>query len=112
MGDEPRLDPARFALWLEVMLEAGDDAVAKRLVELPLDFLMIAVQRLVLVVDMDRLGEDLGEDEGADEREQLEKALDSSLCEEWEEFRLVARDHRAFDSVLQALLALDREHHD
>jgi hypothetical protein len=116
VGDDPRFDPARFALWLEVMLEAGDDAVAKRLVELPLDFLILAVQRLVLVVDMDRLGEELGEgeDEGEDkdEREQLEKALDSSLCEEWEEFRLIARDHRAFDSVLQALLALDREHHD
>jgi hypothetical protein len=110
VGDDPRFDPARFALWLEVMLEAGDDAVAKRLCELPLDFVVLAVQRLVLVVDMDRLGTELGDDE--DEVEQLEKALDSSLCEEWEEFRLIARDHRAWDSVLAALLALDREHHD
>ncbi len=110
VGDDPRFDPARFALWLEVMLEAGDDAVARRLCELPLDFVSLAVQRLVLVVDMDRLGTELGEDE--DEVEQLEKALDSSLCEEWEEFRLIARNHRAWDSVLAALLALDREHHD
>jgi hypothetical protein len=109
-GDDPHFDPARFALWLEVMLEAGDDAVAQRLCELPLDFVILAVQRLVLVVDMDRLGTELGDDE--DEVEQLEKALDSTLGEEWEEFRLVARDHRAWDSVLAALLALDREHHD
>jgi hypothetical protein len=109
-GDDPHFDPARFALWLEVMLEAGDDAVAQRLCELPLDFVVLAVQRLVLVLDMDRLGTELGDDE--DDVEQLEKALDSTLGEEWEEFRLIARDHRAWDSVLAALLALDREHHD
>lgn len=110
VGDDPRFDPARFALWLEVMLEAGESAVAERLCELPLDFVILAVQRLVLVVDMDRLGVELSDDEP--QLELLEKALDSSTCEEWEEFRLIARDQRAWDSVLTALLALDRDHHD
>jgi hypothetical protein len=110
VGDDPRFDPARFALWLEVLLEAGEEAVVARLCELPLDFVILAVQRLVLVLDMDRLGTELSEDE--EELERVEKALDSSLCEEWEEFRLISRDHHAWDSVLTALLALDREHHD
>jgi hypothetical protein len=109
-SDDPRFDPARFAVWLEVLLEAGEEAVVARLCELPLDFVILAVQRLVLVIDVDRLGVELSQDE--EQLEQVEKALDASLCEEWEEFRLIARDHRAWDAVLTSLLALDREHHD
>jgi hypothetical protein len=109
-GDDPHFDPARFGLWLEVLLEAGEAAVVARLCELPLDFVILAVSRLVLVVDIDRLGVELSEDEA--ELELVEKALDASLCEEWEEFRLIARDQRTFDSVVAALFALDRDHHD
>src|ERR1700733_13747011 len=36
-GDDQRFDPARFTLWLEVMLEAGDRVAADKLVELPED---------------------------------------------------------------------------
>jgi hypothetical protein len=109
VGEDPRFDPARFALWLEILFEAGVEAVVKRLCELPLDFVILAVARLVLVIDMDRLGVELADDE--EELELVEKALDASLCEEWEEFRLIARDQRAFESVVSALFALDREHH-
>jgi Family of unknown function (DUF6178) len=110
VGDDPRFDPSRFALWLEILFEAGEAAVVTRLCELPLDFLILAVGRLVLVVDIDHLGVELAEDE--ENLELVEKALDSSLCEEWEEFRLIARDQRAFDTVVTALFALDREHHE
>src|SRR5262245_11477397 len=55
-GDDPRFDPARFGTWLQVLLEAGEKAVVDRMTELPLDFVIFAVSRLVLVVDMDRLG--------------------------------------------------------
>jgi len=103
-------DPARFALWLEILFEAGESAVVTRLCELPLDFVILAVARLVLVVDIDRLGVELSDDE--EELELVEKALDSNACEEWEEFRLIARDQRAFDTLVTALFALDREHHD
>jgi len=109
-GDDPRFDPARFGLWLEVLLEAGEKAVVDRLCELPLDFVILAVSRLILVVDMDELGRELGEDE--ETLDLTEKALDSTVAEEWEEFRLIGRDPRTWDAVLAALLALDREHHD
>ena len=110
VGDDPRFEPARFALWLEILFEAGEAAVVTRLCELPLDFLILAVGRLVLVVDIDRLGVELSED--AEDLELVEKALDSSLCEEWEEFRLIARDQQAFGTIVTALFALDREHHE
>ena len=109
-GADERFDAARFALWLEVMLEAGEAAVVQRLTELPLDLVTLAVHRLVLVIDIDALALDLSG--GGEAAELVEKALESCLYEEWEEFRLMAKDSAAWDSVLAALLALDRDHHE
>jgi hypothetical protein len=109
-GEDPHFDPARFALWLEVMLEAGEQAVVERLSELPLDFVVLAVHRLVLVIDMDALAVELSD--GGDDLDPIEKVLESCLCEEWEEFRLIARDGSAWDTIFGVLMALDRNHHD
>ncbi len=109
-GFEERFDPQRFALWLQVMAEAGDEFLARRLCELPLDLLTLAVNRLVLVIDMDALLNCLA---GArDEAGQIESALEHATAEEWEEFRLIARDLEAWEEVWNALLLLDREHHE
>src|SRR5205823_7755368 len=43
---------------------------------------------------------------------ELERALDNAAVEEWEEFRLIARDPDVWDDVWNALLSLDRDHHD
>jgi hypothetical protein len=110
VGEDPNFDPARFALWLEVLLESGEQAVVERLRELPLDFVVLGVHRLVLVVDIDALAFELAE--GGEELDQVEKALDSCLGEEWEEFRLIARDGGAWDAIFSVLMALDRDHHD
>jgi hypothetical protein len=109
-GGDETFRPERFALWLRVMLEAGDEALVQRLCELPHDLVALAVHRLVLVLDMDVL-EDLlsAEDE---EAERIRRALEDSVVEEWEEFRLIARDADAWDDVWHALLALDRDHHE
>jgi hypothetical protein len=40
------------------------------------------------------------------------RALETSLVEEWEEYRLVARDPDVWDDIWGALLSLDRDHHD
>lgn len=108
-GEDPRFDPARFALWLEVLFEAGEAAVIRRLCELPLDFVILAVESLLLVVDMDEFGAELAANE--EQLELAEKALEANPYEEWEEFRLIARDARSFDTLFAALVALDRDHH-
>ncbi len=108
-GDET-FRPERFALWLRVMLDAGEDRLAQRLCELPQELLALAVHRLVLVLDMDVVAEQLAP--GDEEAEALERALDTSMVEEWEEFRLIARDPDVWDDVWGALLSLDREHHE
>ncbi|HEY7371092.1 MAG TPA: DUF6178 family protein [Polyangia bacterium] len=109
-GGDETFRPERFALWLQVMLEAGEDALVRRLCELPQDLVALAVHRLVLVMDMDVIEEMLSP--GDEEAEQLERALEYATFEEWEELRLIARDPDVWEDVWNALLALDREHHD
>lgn len=109
-GFDTNFDPGRFTLWLQVMGEAGDDFLVRRLCELPVDLLTLAINRLVLVVDMDALRSFYA---GArDELGQLESALENAVAEEWEEFCLIARDLDAWEEVWNALLLLDREHHE
>jgi hypothetical protein len=109
-GGDETFRPERFALWLRVMQEAGEGALVQRLCELPDDLVALAVHRLVLVLDVDVIDEQLKP--GDEESEQLERALENAAFEEWEEFRVIAREPDAWDDVWNALLALDREHHD
>ena len=109
-GGDETFRPERFALWLRVMLDAGEALLVERLVELPQELLALAVHRLVLVLDMDVIAEQLAP--GDEEAEALAQALETSLVEEWEEFRLIARDPDVWDDVWGALLSLDREHHE
>jgi hypothetical protein len=109
-GEDEQFRPERFALWLEIMLEGGEAFLIEQLCALPRDLLTLAVHRLVLVVDMDALGQKFFAP--SEDQQRLERALDASLFEEWEEFRLLARDSMQWDMLWTALLALDRDHHD
>jgi len=109
-GADETFRPERFALWLRVMMEAGEGALVQRLCELPEDLLALAVHRLVLVLDMEVIAEELNHND--EEAEAVERALERSAVEEWEEFRLIARDPDVWEDVWNALLSLDREHHD
>src|SRR5437762_11794707 len=92
------------------MLEAGDDAVVRRLCELPADLVALGVHRLVLVMDAAVIEEQLSP--GDELAEQLARAIDDAAVDEWEELRLIARDPDAWEDVWSALVLLDRDHHD
>ncbi len=109
-GDDEAFRPERFALWLRIMQEGGEEFLVQRLCELPQDLITLAIHRLVFVIDMDLLAESFVGP--SDELADLERALESSVAEEWEEFRVIARDPNVWDDVWSALLALDRDHHD
>ncbi|HXJ22498.1 MAG TPA: hypothetical protein VMT03_19930 [Polyangia bacterium] len=91
-GGDERFRPEQFALWLRVGLEAGEELLVQRLCELPLDLVVLAVHRLVLVLDVGVPGD--------------------QPAWEWEEFRLIARDPDVWDDLWTALVSLDRDHHD
>jgi hypothetical protein len=108
-GDDETFRPERFAVWLEVMAEAGEAHLVRRLLELPQDLLALVVHRLVLVVDNDQLAEAMLVP--TYDSEDLDRALDNAAYEEWEELRLIPRDPNTWDVVWSALVTLDRDHH-
>jgi hypothetical protein len=108
-GQDESFDAGRFLVWLEIMLEAGERFVAERLAELPEELVTLAFQRHLLVVGFDDLQRELAS--GDDDAEAAQKAFDSCLSEEIEDFQLIWRGGEGWDNVLTAILALDREHH-
>src|SRR5262249_22974795 len=79
-GEDERFDGERFVVWLEVMLEGGDDLLAKRLVELPEDLVTMAFHERMLVLRVDEMLLEMRE---MDERDAdaVEKALSNALSE-------------------------------
>ena len=111
-GQDEAFDPRRFALWLEVMIEAGDQFAASRVIELDDDLIALALHRLVLVIDMDQLAVEMADRGDDDEAELIEKALESCPHEELGQYRVIAHRHDGWDSIISLLLALDQQHHD
>ncbi|HZS39792.1 MAG TPA: DUF6178 family protein [Polyangia bacterium] len=102
-GEDERFDPARFGLWLEIMLEAGEAFAADRLAALPEDLLALALHAVVLVIDLDEVTLSVVDD-------QLEKALESGPYLDVGGYRVIARSWDGWDALGAALGALD-EHH-
>ncbi|HLE00983.1 MAG TPA: DUF6178 family protein [Bdellovibrionota bacterium] len=107
-GEEEKFDAERFGLWLEIMFEMGPAFVAEKLAEMNEDFLTLAFSRQVLVINTQELAEDLL---WADSTF-VEKALESSLNHDFEDYCVISRDPMTWDSVFSALVALDTDHHD
>lgn len=103
-GEEEKFDAARFVIWLQVMLEVGERFAAEKLEELPEDLVVLALQRSILVLNVDELQLTIGDD---DESNRTEKALESSLYEEFDEHMVIARSYDGWDAILTVLLALD-----
>ncbi|WP_437624458.1 DUF6178 family protein [Sorangium sp. So ce1151] len=116
-GKDETFDADRFALWLEVMLEAGEAFAAQKIAELDEDFVTMALYKHVLVIDVDRLGvqmtswERLSSLQRGDDPDLIERALDNCAYHEFEEFRVIAMNQQSWDAILLVLVELDKEHH-
>ncbi|WP_437707225.1 DUF6178 family protein [Sorangium sp. So ce448] len=110
-GKDETFDADRFALWLEVMLEAGEAFAAQKIAELDEDFVTMALCKHVLVIDIDGLTVQMSSSERSDDDDLVEKALEGCLYQEFEEFRVIAKDQRSWDAILLVLVELDRERH-
>lgn len=114
-GQDETFDAERFTLWLEVMLEAGEAFAAAKLAELPEDMVTLAFHKQILVINIEELAIDISSrssERTDDEDTHLEKALESCLYEELDEYRLIARRHESWDTLFGLLVALDRDHHE
>jgi hypothetical protein len=110
-GKDETFDARRFALWLEIMLEAGEAFAAHKLAELPEDLVTLALSRHILAINIEEMAIAMS-DRHADDDGLTEKALESCLCEEIDVYRIISRNHEGWDAVLSILLALDRDHHE
>lgn len=108
-GERESLDVGRFVVWLEVLLEAGDEVAADRVAELDEDFVAHALSGVLLVLEQDALRDRL-EDGDEDEARMVDKSLESALTEDIDGYILVAKQHDGWDAVLALVLALDRNH--
>lgn len=109
VGERESLDIGRFVVWLEVLLEAGDEVAADRVAELDEDFVAHALGGVLLVIEEDALRERL-DDGDEDDARQVDKSLESALTEDIDGYILVAKQHDGWDAVLALVLALDRSH--
>lgn len=104
-GEDAEFNSERFPLWLEILLEAGEKALVARLSELPEELLVSAFYCHILVLNLD----DLAEREAASEEDDVnlvDKALMDCLGHELDEFYIIARQDRGWDTLLTAILAL------
>ncbi len=110
-GDAESFNHLRFVTWLEVMFEGGENLVMRRLLQLPEETLVLAFLGQLFVLDVQTLGAGMA---GASrhEAELAERVLDACLYIEFGDHVLVARRPSGWDTVLAALLTLDRDHHD
>lgn len=107
-GEPERFQSRRFALWLEVLTQAGLDQAVSQLQAMEEDFLAMAFSKLTRVFDVDRLQADFAalDDDDQAEHEAFEKALEGLPQEEFEEYLVVARDEDGWDALLDLLTAL------
>ena len=108
VGGDEHFDPARFATWLEVLLETGEEAAARRFIEMPEELLALSLHSQMLVLDVDALFSDLAR-AGGRLAQEVEAALESSLTFELDRYLLVSRRHDGWDALVTILTVLDRD---
>lgn len=108
-GKDEAFDADRLALWIEVMVEVGEDFAAEKLAALDEDLITLLFHRRFLILDSEELR--LALEDGGAGSALVEKALDSSLYEELGGYQVIARQHAGWDAMLSLLLALDKANH-
>src|SRR5687767_6829947 len=105
--EDEEIDPARFALWLSVMLEAGERATAERVVALPDDLVRAALHSFVMVLDLDAIGVQV---QHREDLADANDALEAAHTEDLDGHLLVVKRHDGWDAVWTTLLALGAGH--
>ena len=109
-GEREVFDSERLIVWLEALLEAGEQVAAARFAELSEEFVVQALSSLLLVLDNDALLERMAL--GGDDARRADKAIESTLWEEIDGYMLIALQPRGWDAALALIVALDRDHRD
>jgi len=113
------LDPDRFGLWLEVLVDADEGAAARALAGMDLELVAASINLHVLVLDagwamVARSAAEALEEEADPLLEkwllQAERVLETGQSVELGGFRVVARRDRFWDALLSVLTTLQAAH--
>jgi hypothetical protein len=106
-GEDERFDPARFTLWLEVMLEVGERFAIDKLAELPEELVELALHHHILVISLEELALLIAEGEG---QVPLEKVVEDSPYLELGDYCVIGRSWDGWESLSTVLTGLDGRH--
>jgi len=113
-GREEVLDADRFAVWVEVLLDAGPRVAADALAALDEDLLAHALAQHMIVLDLDRLAPIMSagyRGDRFDDDDLAEKLLETTLSHELDELLLLSVRYRGWDAIVDAIHELDRRDH-
>ncbi|KIX15494.1 DUF6178 family protein [Dethiosulfatarculus sandiegensis] len=111
-GEREKFDPDEFALWLEVIYESSAQAARKIITEMDDDLLVLGLAANLLVVDYESLSLRMLNSNRSYEDDLLEKVLDSECCLEWGDLFLLAKNSRAWDTLIALLVEVDVDDHE
>jgi hypothetical protein len=108
-GTDEQFDAERFGVWLEVLVEAGEEIAARRLAELDAGLVVTGLSHHVRVFDLAALYP--SESEDGDELAPPNPA-NGRLTSEIGGYLIVATSSESWDAIVAALAALDTERPD
>jgi hypothetical protein len=109
-GETEHFDSTRFALWLEVLMEAGTDIAVEKICEMDEELLVYALSSELLVIPNESLMHFF--QEATDNAKQVDILLESCLYEDLYEYQIISRNPDSWDSFLELLVSMDKTHHD
>lgn len=109
-GETEHFDSTRFALWLEVLMEAGTDVAVEKVCEMDEELLVYALSSELLVIPNESLMHFF--QEATDNAKQVDILLESCLYEDLYEYQVISRNPDSWDSFLELLVSMDKTHHD
>lgn len=106
-GVDESFDADRFGLWLAVLVEQGAAFAAKKLAEMDQDLVTLGLSRHLFVIDIEQLAQRMSNADRGDEEDQLDKQLESGLYHEFEQYRVISRNHRSWEAIFAVLVELN-----
>ncbi|MBN1654794.1 MAG: hypothetical protein JXA30_13565 [Deltaproteobacteria bacterium] len=106
-GIDERFDAERFGLWICILVEQGVAFAARKLSEIDEDLVTLGLCRHLLVIDIEQLAQRMTSEQRGIEDDQLDKVLESCLYHEFEQYRVISRDHATWDAILAWLVELN-----
>ena len=108
-GKDETFDADRFALWLEIMLETGPAFAAQTIMDLDEDLITLALCRLVIVINLDDLLMRMSSSPNSTEDALLDKELESCLCQEFDEYLVISKNHQSWEAICSVLAELNEQ---